>query len=102
MVDTHRSKVTLADVAGRVVADYLGVAAGESFLLVTDTAVDAELVDALLAAARARGVDPVHARIEQRRTSGEEPPAVVAAAMAAADVCLRVAGRSIYHPEATG
>jgi leucyl aminopeptidase (aminopeptidase T) len=92
----------LAETARRVVADYLGVTAGESFLLVTDDRVADELADAILAAAEAVGVDPAHARIRRRRTSGEEPPAAVAAAMAAADVCLCIASRSIYHTEATG
>lgn len=96
------SAATLADVARRVVADYLGVTAGEAFLLITDDAVPAVLADALLAAADAAGVDPVHARIRARRTSGQEPPEPVAAAMEAADVCLAIASRSIYHTEAAG
>jgi|SRR5579875_432208 len=94
--------LTLEDIARRVVGDYLGVRAGETFLLVTDSTVDENLSDALLAAARETGVDPAHARIQLRQSSGEEPPPPVAAAMAAADVCLCIASRSIYHTEATG
>jgi leucyl aminopeptidase (aminopeptidase T) len=84
------------------VGDYLGVRAGEAFLLVTDSTVDGDLSDALLGAAGALGVDPAHACIRLRHTSGEEPPPPVAAAMASADVCLCIASRSIYHTEATG
>src|SRR5258706_2670397 len=37
-----------------------------------------------------------------RGRRGENPPAAVAAAMIAADVCLCVASRSVYHTRATG
>lgn len=93
---------SLHEVAARVVGDYLGTQPGEHFVLVTDDAVAVELADAILAAARGCGVDPMHARIATRRTSGEEPPGPVVAAMAAADVCLCIASRSIYHTNAKG
>ena len=104
MAQTSRPtyRLALADVARRVVVDYLGLTAGESFLLVTDNSVAETLAESILTAAEETGVDPAHSRIRRRRTSGEEPPAPVAAAMAAADVCLCIASRSIYHTEATG
>ena len=92
----------LAEVARRVVVEYLGTASGEAFLLVTDDGVAPELADALMAAAAAAGADPTHARIAARQRSGEEPPPPVVGAMAAADVCLCVATRSIYHTAAKG
>jgi leucyl aminopeptidase (aminopeptidase T) len=92
----------LSEVARRVVVDCLGLRNHEKFLLVTDEGVAGEISDALMGIARDLGTDPVHARIPKRRTSGEEPPAPVAAAMTAADVCLCVASRSIYHTRATG
>ncbi|MBX5470241.1 MAG: aminopeptidase [Thermoleophilaceae bacterium] len=92
----------LEEVARRVVADYLGTKPGERFLLVTDATVAHELSDAILSAARDVGVDPAHARIATRRTSGEEPPEPVVAAMVAADVCLCIASKSIYHTNAKG
>jgi len=85
-----------------VVVEYLGTASGEAFLLVTDDGVAPELADALIAAAAAAGADPTHARIAARERSGEEPPPPVVGAMAAADVCLCVATRSIYHTAAKG
>jgi aminopeptidase len=94
--------VNLDEIARRVVVDYLGVTAGEQFLLVTDSTVPAELSDAILLAARETGVDPAHASLFSRQTSGEEPPGPVAAAMAQADVCLCIASKSIYHTNATG
>lgn len=93
---------SLHEVAARVVGDYLGTQPDEQFVLVTDGAVAVELADAILEAARACGVDPMHARIGTRRTSGEEPPDPVVAALVAADVCLCIASRSIYHTTAKG
>src|SRR5258705_1264967 len=93
---------SLREVAARVVGDYLGTQPGEQFLLVTDQAVAVELADAILDAARDCDVDPVHARIATRRTSREEPPDPVVAALVAADVCLCIASRSIYHTNAKG
>jgi leucyl aminopeptidase (aminopeptidase T) len=93
---------TLDEVARRVVTDYLGVDPDESFVLVTDTQASPEIAAALLAAARERGIDTTHAQIDTRTRSGEEPPSAVVAAMTAADVCLCVAARSIYHTNATG
>ena len=101
-VSTPLPTPTLDEVARRVVVDYLATAPGEAFLLVTDTTVAPELASALLDAAVDAGVDPTHARIVARRTSGQEPPEPVAAAMRAADVCLCVASRSIYHTRAKG
>src|SRR5438105_15696322 len=75
----------LQEVARRVVGEYLGVEPHEAFLIVTDDGADAEVAAAALAAALERGIDATHVRIQARRTSGEEPPAPVAAAMVAAD-----------------
>lgn len=101
-MDATSPVLTLDEIARRVIVDYLGVSAGETFLLVTDGTVDTTLSDALLNAASDAVVDPAHAVIRARATSGEEPPAPVAAAMAEADVCLCIASKSIYHTNATG
>ncbi|SRR5579875_365949 len=101
-MDSSNQVLPLGEVARRVVADCLGLQQHERFLLVTDDAVACDLSDAIIGAARNLGADAVHASIGTRRTSGEEPPAPVSAAMMAADVCLCVAERSIYHTRATG
>jgi leucyl aminopeptidase (aminopeptidase T) len=93
---------TLDEVARRVVVDYLGVQPNESFLIVSDSAVSREIVVVLTVAALELGIDVSHVRIQMRGTSGEEPPAPVVGAMAAADVCICVTGRSIYHTKAKG
>ncbi len=92
----------LEEVARRVVVEYLGVEPDESFVLVTDSGTSPEIADAVLAAAFERGADATHVRIAQRTRSGEEPPRAVAATMAAADVCLCIAARSLYHTRAKG
>src|SRR5215207_787506 len=99
---TMPATTTLGEVARRVVVDYLGTRSGERFLLVTDGAVVPLLADAILEAARRSGTDPTHVSIATRRTSGEEPPEAAVAAMVAADVCLCIAARSIYHTNAKG
>ncbi len=93
---------SLEEVARRVVNDYLGVQPDESFLVITDTGVSPEIPEAMLAVAFDRGIDASHMRIQMRRTSGEEPPRAAVAAMVAADVCLCIAVRSIYHTRAKG
>lgn len=88
--------------AARVVNDCLGLKPHEGFLLVTDDQTAPDVAEAIISAARSIGNDAVHARVRTRATSGAEPPAPVAAAMAAADVCLCVTGRSMYHTNAKG
>lgn len=85
-----------------MVEDYLGLQAPESFLLVTDAAAAPEIADAVMAAAAESGADAAHVRMAVRGRSGEEPPPAVVGAMVAADVCLCVASRSIYHTNAKG
>jgi leucyl aminopeptidase (aminopeptidase T) len=92
----------IREVAARVVQSYLAVQPGEGFLVVTDDATDPAIGDALFQAGIDAGSRAAHVRIGRRETSGEEPPPAVAAAMAAADVCACIAGRSIYHTNATG
>jgi leucyl aminopeptidase (aminopeptidase T) len=101
-MDATSPVLTLDEIARRVIVDYLGVSAGETFLLVTDGTVAETLSDAILSAAADASVDPAHSIIRTRSTSGEEPPPPVAAAMAEADVCLCIASKSIYHTNATG
>ncbi len=84
----------------RVVADYLAVGPGERFAVIVDTHTDAEIPDALAAAARDLGADPVVLTIEPLAHSGAEPPADAARAMRTADVVLCAASTSLYHTAA--
>ncbi len=90
----------LAEVARRVVVDYLNVSAGERFAIVVDTRTDEAIPRELARAALDVGGDPVVVTIAPRARSGAEPPSPAAAAMAAADVVLCAASTSLYHTAA--
>jgi leucyl aminopeptidase (aminopeptidase T) len=90
----------LADIATRVVHEYLAVRAGERFVIVVDTRTAPELSGALVGAARDVDAEPVVVTIEPRARSGAEPPPPAAEAMASADVVLCAASTSLYHTAA--
>ena len=91
---------SVAEIAGRVVRDYLAVGPGERFAIVVDDRTDAEIPAELARAARDAGGDPIVISFPPRARSGAEPPAPAAAAMAAADVVLCAASTSLYHTTA--
>jgi len=91
---------SVAEIADRVVRDYLAVAPGERFAIVVDDRTDVEIAAELARAARDAGGDPVVITFPPRVSSGAEPPAPAAAAMAAADVVLCAASTSLYHTSA--
>jgi leucyl aminopeptidase (aminopeptidase T) len=91
---------TVESTARRVVEDYLGVKAGERFVIVVDTRTDREIPAALAATARELGAEPTVVEIERLARSGAEPPDHAAREMAAADVVLCAASTSLYHTSA--
>ena len=82
-----------------VVERCLGVRAGESVLVVADPG-NAVLGDALVQAARAAGGDAVLMILPPDPSRGTEPPAPVAAALAAADVFIAPCLPSLSHTTA--
>ncbi len=82
-----------------VVERCLGVTAGESVLVIADPG-NAKLGDALLHAARAAGGDAVLMILPPKPERGTEPPATVAAALAAADVFIAPCLPSLSHTTA--
>jgi leucyl aminopeptidase (aminopeptidase T) len=82
-----------------VVRDCLGVAAGEEVLVVCNPATR-ELAERMRSEAEATGADAVTAMIAERASHAAEPPATVAAAMAAADVVLAPTVQSLSHTAA--
>src|ERR671911_3196717 len=82
-----------------VVGPCLGVQAGEDVVIVVDGTTRA-LGDALRDAAAALGAEPVTCVMEPRSVDGEEPPAAVAAALAAARVFIAPTRRSLSHTRA--
>jgi leucyl aminopeptidase (aminopeptidase T) len=90
----------VAEIASRVVVDYLGIAPGERFAIVVDDRTDGEIPYELFRAARSVRAEPTIITFVAREMSGAEPPPPVAAAMAAADVVLCAASKSLYHTAA--
>jgi len=86
----------LRDATSVVIERCLGVSAGESVLVVGDRA-SHELARALYAGALAAGADPLLATMEERASHGAEPPAPLAAALAACDVFIAPTTKSLSH-----
>ena len=82
-----------------VVESCLGVQPGEDVVIVVDRTTEA-LGAALQQAATARGGEPVTCVMEPREVDGQEPPAAVAAALAAATVFIAPTRRSLSHTRA--
>ncbi|HEX9015653.1 MAG TPA: leucyl aminopeptidase [Chloroflexota bacterium] len=72
---------------------------GESVLIVADSGM-VGIANAVAAAARERGGEPVIAIIDQRSADSTEPPVPVAAAMREADVIFSAVSISITHTRA--
>jgi leucyl aminopeptidase (aminopeptidase T) len=85
--------------AAIVIRDCLAVREGEELVVVTDPATEA-LALALRAEAEQAGADAVLALMAERPEDGAEPPATIAAALAAADVFLAPTARSLSHTRA--
>jgi leucyl aminopeptidase (aminopeptidase T) len=80
----------------------LGVTEADRFLVVGDDGTDPAVLAAAIAAAAETGCDATLATIPARRSSGDEPPAVLTAAMVEASVVLCAPSRSLYHTNAKG
>ncbi len=85
----------------RVATETCGnVKAGERVLIVTDTMRDQSVAQALMAAALAAGAEPVLTVMPTRRSTPQEPPAAVRAAMQAADIAYLYTTYSLTHSSA--
>ncbi len=82
-----------------VVGPCLGIRAGEDVVIVVDRTTE-PLGAALREAAGRLGAEPVMAVMEPREVDGQEPPAPVAAALAAAQVFIAPTRRSLSHTRA--
>ncbi|MCS7385738.1 MAG: hypothetical protein NDF55_03220 [archaeon GB-1867-005] len=90
----------LARAAYKVVKLLAGVEAGESVLVLADTAVDRSMVDVVTAMAHAVGGEAVEVVYETRSEVNVEPPKPVAAAMASSDVIIDFVYQYIIHTNA--
>ncbi|MGH7056627.1 MAG: hypothetical protein ACREFZ_01930 [Acetobacteraceae bacterium] len=73
---------------------------GERVLIVTDTMRDQSVAHALMAAALATGAEPVLTVMPTRRSTPQEPPPAIHAAMQAADICYLYTTYSLTHSSA--
>ncbi len=89
----------IEDAVSAVVRDCLGVRSGEDVVVVCNPATR-DLGERLRAEAEAAGGDAVLATMAERASHAAEPPAPVAAAMAAADVVLAPTVQSLSHTAA--
>lgn len=91
--------VGIIEGARKVVRDLARVQGGEKVLIVADTDT-APVAEALGVAAREITAEVVTAFMTPRRVDGDEPPALVASALLAADVALLPVSYSISHSTA--
>src|SRR3954452_1124006 len=82
-----------------VVGRCLGVREGEDVVVVVDSGTRA-IGEALRAEVSRAGREAVLAVMDPREVDGQEPPAAVAAALAAADVFIAPTSRSLSHTRA--
>jgi 2,5-dihydroxypyridine 5,6-dioxygenase len=79
-----------ADTVARVLETCLGVRRGERVVLLTDEGTDGVVVAGLAAGLRERGAEPVVRILPRYELPGSEPPAEVAAELAAADGAIEL------------
>lgn len=89
----------LIEIGKSVLTSCMAVRPRENVLIVTDDR-KLEIGNALYKAAKSLGAEATLITMEPRQVSGQEPPAVVAEAMKAADVVLCPMSTSITHTKA--
>ena len=89
----------LVKIAERVLDSCLGVKQGETVLVVTDDA-KVKIGQAIYQAACKLGAEGIMAVMQERKVSGEEPPAAIAEAMKSADVVIAPTEKSLTHTNA--
>lgn len=87
--------------ARRLVSHCADVKPGEQGLVVTDTATDPVIAEAIAAALREVGAEAAVVRTDEAKTDSGEVSPPVAAAMLASDVVFTAVQTSITHTEAT-
>jgi aminopeptidase len=90
----------MAFAANMMVNQVLSVQKGETVLIVTDTDRPRTITQALAYSAVSAGAEVVVVTMEPQEIGGQEPPAPVAAAMAAAQVVINQSTHSLTHTAA--
>jgi leucyl aminopeptidase (aminopeptidase T) len=90
----------MAFAANIMINQVLGVKRGETVLIVTDTDRPRIITQALAYSAISAGAEVVVATMEPQKIGGQEPPAAIAAAMAAVQVVINQSTQSLTHTAA--
>lgn len=93
-------KPELYRIAHRCLSQLAEIEAHHSVLVLTDSATQ-EIGEVFAAAAAPLAAEVLLLRMETRRLHGQEPPAIVAAAMLAADVIVQVVKYALTHTDAS-
>src|SRR5579875_3192333 len=91
--------MALLDAARNMLVNAMGLQTGETLLIVSDGTRDA-ICRSLWQAGKDIGAESIIVEMEPREKNGAEPPAAVAAAMAAADVVVCPTWKSLTHTQA--
>lgn len=91
--------IELVKSAKTVLADYLGAKEGERVLIVVDEPLR-RIGNALFEAGKSLKTEATLVEMLSRQSSGEEPPAMVAQAMLAADIIVLATSKSLSHTRA--
>jgi leucyl aminopeptidase (aminopeptidase T) len=94
-----KMKERLIEISKNVLQKCLGLQENESFLVVTDD-VKKDLGESLYKAGKLIGAEAMLVVMKERKKSGEEPPASVAAAMVQSDVVICITEHSLTHTQA--
>ncbi|GLU49776.1 aminopeptidase [Nocardiopsis ansamitocini] len=70
---------------------------GEEVLIITDTRMDAEVVEAFAQAVREEGADLVVATMAARSGPGQSPPEILAKGMRGADLAIELTSEFVHH-----
>lgn len=89
----------IVGISVNMLADCLGLKAGETFLVVSDDT-KKELAESLYEAGKRMGAEAMLVVMKERGKSGEEPPAAVTAAMASAQAVVCITKHSLTHTQA--
>jgi leucyl aminopeptidase (aminopeptidase T) len=92
-------KEQLVEISKNVLQECLGLQENELFLVVTDD-VKKELGESLYEAGKLLGAEAMLVVMKERKKSGEEPPASIAAAMVQSDVVVCITEHSLTHTQA--
>lgn len=101
MVERKSDKMQekIVETSINMLKDCLGLKAGETFLIVSDDS-RKELAESLYEAGKRIGAESMLTVMKERSKSGEEPPAPIAAAMAASQVVVCITKHSLTHTQA--